>query len=243
MGWIWDSGLHCPSAHVNILMKNIILQCWLGKPNEVAQLSSANISQYASRIDAEYEFVRGRCFWPQMRLNAFCQKLHMLDERFDDYDFVAMIDCDIFARKGAEENIFTDTDGVGMRSSYLSTRFKMRSVRHPELVNPEYPVWQGGVYRLSRELRQTLREHITELDLYKLCRFRYQGVDEAVMHRLAALADVKPGFLSTKWNCFDDDEGVGDAVLIHLRDAPWYEDPLAPKIERYHDLVKRGLIE
>ena len=204
----------------------------------------SNISQYATRIGVEYRLIEGWVFKPHLTLCPHCKKLHMLDEEFDEYDFVVMIDCDMFARKGTTENIFTDADGIGHHTERQDRRLKVIHSRQPRLINFDFPMWQGGVYRLDRDLRQQLRSHIDERELQQLCTRRFQGVDEAVMHRLVTLANVKPKSFSNKWNCDDFIDEVEDAALIHIRACSWLDDKwLDPKIKRYRDLKKRGLIE
>ena len=76
-------------------MKNIILQHYTGEPGELERLSIANISDYASRIGAEYKLVQGNVF--RKTLTAPCQKMYMLDPVWDEYDYVVMMDIDMFA--------------------------------------------------------------------------------------------------------------------------------------------------
>ena len=86
-------------------MKNIILQHWSGELSELAILSSKSISEYAKMVGADYELVLGDQF-TSMDVRPELQKLLMLDERWDDYDNLVMVDADMFVRKGCSENIF-----------------------------------------------------------------------------------------------------------------------------------------
>ena len=78
-------------------MKNIILQHWSGELNELTKLSSKSISEYAEMVGADYELVLGDQF-TSLSVRPELQKLLMLDERWDDYDNLVMVDADMFVR-------------------------------------------------------------------------------------------------------------------------------------------------
>jgi len=222
-------------------VKNIILQHWTGDMDELGTLSSANISKYATKVGADYKLLRGDVFNPT--LCAPMQKLFMLDETFDEYDVVVMLDIDMFTRVGMDENIFDpDITGVGMCTEFQEKLFRSLCKQKPTLTNPDYPYWGGAIYKLDRELRQRLRSHFNEAEMIQFA-FRGNFQDEGYMHRLATLAKVEkcklPG--SRKW-CYGSSEtvegGVERAVMIHIRNGPKF-----PKFDNYNNLVKRGLIE
>ena len=90
---------------------NIILQHFDGKLRPLDELSMANMQEYAKLVGADYELVTGRPF--RRHLTGACQKVYMLDEKYDAYDQVLMVDIDMFAPNGMTENIF-DLQGVGL---------------------------------------------------------------------------------------------------------------------------------
>ena len=159
-------------------MKNIILQHWSGNMIELTQHSSANISKYAEKIGADYKLLLGDVFRPN--LSPPCQKLHMIDEGFDKYNMVVMVDADMFTRKGMEENVFEDVEGIGRHTAIQDRLIKTVKHRYPDLGNLEYPYWGGSIYRLDKETRQRLRMHIDEDEMELFSNF---CMDEGIMHR------------------------------------------------------------
>ena len=228
---------------IDTIIRNIILQHWTGAMNELGTLSSANISKYAEKVGADYRLLLGDVFRPW--LSPPMQKLYMLDEAFDEYDVVVMLDIDMFIRKGMDENIFDDDiQGVGLGGDLQDRLLKSLSLQKPAMANFDYPYWGGAVYKLDRELRQKLRGHINESELSL---FSGQGrfEDEGMMHRLATLAKIEkcclPG--GKKWSHGSFEEGVENAAFIHVRTKIAPQGPKRAKIVNYRDLVDRGLIE
>lgn len=224
-------------------MKNIILQHWSGPINKLGELSSTNISQYADRLGADYKLIRGNLFRPNLKTPwPPLQKLYMLDEVFDEYSMVIMLDMDMFIRKGMDENIFTDVSGVG-RHTHVQERLAIDTRKQTKITNPKYSYWGGSIYRLDRKLRQTLRAHIKEEDIPLFCCRKMHG-DEGYMHRLATLAKIKGHYLpNDRWGRSSFEKNVGDAAIIHIRTKITPKGPKKTKIENYQALVKRGLID
>ena len=73
---------------------------------ELEELSHGSLKNYADFCGAEYQLVRGNVF--NRGLNPICQKMIMLDEQWDDYDTVVMVDIDMIVRPGDRKNIFTE---------------------------------------------------------------------------------------------------------------------------------------
>ncbi len=225
------------------IIKNIVLQHWTGEMNELGTFSSANISKYAEMVDADYRLLRGDVF--RSDLSPPMQKLHMLDEVFDEYDVVVMLDIDMFIRKGMDENIFGDNiQGVGLGGSLQNRLLKSMSLQKPAMANLNYPYWGGAVYKLDRQLRQKLRVHINENELPLFSgQGRYE--DEGMMHRLATLAKIEkcclPG--GKKWSHGSFEDGIENAAIIHIRTKIAPQGPKRAKIVNYRELVDRGLIE
>tara|TARA_E500000305_G_C3985433_1_gene219109 strand:- start:533 stop:1201 length:669 start_codon:yes stop_codon:yes gene_type:complete len=222
-------------------MKNIILQHYTGELGELEKLSQENIKKYAEFCNAEYQLVQGNLLKVD-GLDPQCQKIYMLDEVWDEYDCVVMMDIDMFTRKGMTKNIFTDAKGYG-RHFGIQDMLHNKMVRNfPDLSSLEYPYWGGSIYRLPKALRQELRKHITN-DLLK--RFKHQPHDEGIMHCLAVKAKIpiEGAYLDEQnWNYSSFDYGVENANIIHIRTKIWPNGPTRPKIENYKALVERGLI-
>lgn len=227
------------------MSKNIILQHYTGTLGELERLSVENISAYAKFCDVDYQFVRGNVFHPS--LSAPCQKLIMLDERWDDYDYVVMCDADMFTRKGLDKNIFTDDTGIGRHYGIQEHLVKGLAKRFPLMGDPKYPYWGGSIYRLSREVRQRLRKEIVE---HEIIQFNNNYEDEGIMHRLAVRANMKVDentYLTRDlWNKSSFEEDVEEGYIIHIRPkvkkTPGRPAPKRPKIENYKALVERGIL-
>ena len=222
-------------------MKNIILQHWTGELRELEKLSLKNIQKYAEFCGAEHQLIRGDLFMPN--LAAQCQKVHILDEVWDEYDYVVMMDLDMFTRKGMTKNIFTDASGYGRHFKVQPRLVKALERGYPGLGNSNYPYWGGSIYRMPRELRQKLRKHIVEREVRL---FNKHYVDEGIMHILAVKAKIpiEGAYLDEQnWNYSSFDEGVENANIIHIRTKIKPEGPKRTKLENYHALVERGLIE
>lgn len=221
--------------------KNIILQHWSGKINELTALSVDNIKKYADKVGAEHRLLRGPVF--RSYLSSPCQKLAMLGEEFDDYDVVVMMDPDMFTRKGMNDNIFTDTRGIGRHTEIQDHLVVSLERRFPLLGNPSFPYWGGSIYRLEKDMRKKLRAGILD---HEMLQFSNNYEDEGIMHRLAQIANLKVGkntyLPRDHWNCSSFDEGVDKAAIIHIRTKIKPGGPKLPKIENYRHLVERGLI-
>ena len=228
-------------------MKNIILQHWAGKRNDLVDKSVESIRKYAESIGADYEFIRGYPFMPKIahKLDAPCQKLIYLDEKYDEYDYVVMVDSDMFVRKGCTANIFTDDTGIG-RHTEIQRALRLNLIGlYPQYGDLDAPYWGGSVFRLSREVRQKFREALTEEIVLAFAR-RYH--DEGVMHTLANKVGLKHTdddvYLNGQmWNYSSFEPDVDRANFIHIRTKVTPQGPKVEKIENYRDLVKRGLIE
>lgn len=228
-------------------MKNIILQHWAGPMNELVEKSTASIKSYAESIGSEYEFIRGYPFMPKIahKLDAPCQKLIYLDEKYDEYDYVVMVDADMFVRKGCTANIFTDDTGIG-RHTEIQRALRLNLIGlYPQYGDLDAPYWGGSVFRLSREVRQALRGALTE-DIVMAFARRYH--DEGVMHTLSNAVGMKHTdenvYLNGQlWNYSSFEPDVEKANFIHIRTKITPQGPKREKIENYRDLVKRGLIE
>lgn len=228
-------------------MKNIILQHWQGPMNELVEKSTESMKAYADSIGADYEFIRGVVFMPRIahKLDPPCQKLVYLDEKYDEYDTVVMVDADMFVRDGCEANIFTDDSGIG-RHTAIQTALRQNLVGlYPEYGSVDAPYWGGSVFRLPREVRQMFRGALTEEIVMTFSR-RYH--DEGVMHALANKLGMRHSdpdvYLKGQlWNYSSFEPDVDQANFIHIRTKITPQGPKRTKIENYRSLVERGLIK
>jgi len=228
-------------------MKNIILQHWAGPMNELVEKSTESMKRYAESIGAEYEFLRGIVFRPDIahKLDYPCQKLIYLDEKYDEYDYVVMVDADMFVSENCNQNIFTDDVGIGRHTDIQTALRKNLVGLYPHLGNLDAPYFGGSVFRLHRELRKQFRRELTEEIIMAFAR-RYH--DEGVMHVLAN----RCGFRHTDddvylngqmWNYSSFEPDVERANFIHIRTKVTPQGPKREKIENYRELVSRGLIK
>jgi len=148
------------------MAKNIILQHYNGTLGPLEELSSQNIQKYAQLIGADYRLMTGKPF--REFLNNPCQKLVMLDEQFDDWDNVLMLDIDMFTVKHTLENVF-DTPGVGLHVPPWQPKLHARIVAEfRDVASSKHPYWGGAIYKLSKDLRKQLRDKIGKDDSWMM---------------------------------------------------------------------------
>jgi hypothetical protein len=218
-------------------MRNIILQHFTGKLRTLDKLSVENISAYAERIGVEYQFVEGQVF--REHLTPPCQKLHILDEKWDEYDDVLMLDIDMFVTKNLRLNVFK-AEGVGLFAD-VQKRLKNRLVQHGR-IESESAYFGGAIYKLTKQQRQSLRDGIPEdnswMDPYNEA---YQFEDEGIMSELFHRTDTQWSNLDQKW-CQDSYIPEHKAGMIHVRTKIKPEGPKREKIDNFYDLQMRGVI-
>ena len=223
-------------------LKNIIMQHYEGsnKPEEILA-SIENIKRYADKCNAEYLLLDGYPF--NKNLNFICQKLAVLNEEYDEYDNIVIVDTDMYERKGQTENIF-DVQGIGMHNELQSQLHKKLVARYPLLTFINGPYWGGAIWKFTREERQKLRKNIIESEMII---FNNDYNDEGIVHRLATLASIRqeettlPG--GFKWCHCSYRDGIENAAMIHIRPKITPVGPKRPKVETWRRLVEEGLIE
>jgi hypothetical protein len=220
-------------------MANIILQHFTGMPDTVVNASLASIAAYAAQIGAEHRLLSGPVF--RDGLSDPMQKLALLNEEFDGYDTVVMLDTDVFMRAGLTESIF-DFPGIGV-SGPAQKRLKWAYIRKMKgLLHWRYPYWCGSLWKLDSDLRQRFRAKLPKVDLMKYTDGRLE--DEGVMHQLARHCSITDGYMpgGMRWSCPNYDPGIDNAALIHIRPRAVYRGPTRPKAEMLQDMMERGLI-
>lgn len=219
-------------------MKNIILQHFDGELRELDKLSIDNIASYAERIGADHQLVTGKPF--AAHLTAPCQKAIVVDERWDDYDTVLMVDPDMFVTKSTTENVF-DVRGYGSHGP-TQVRLKQRLANLGRIA-PQAAYWAGSFYKFDRQTRQRIRDQRplfdTWMDLYNKSYF-YE--DEGILAELAWKARIPQYYIGIEWNQCSYLPNPEKAKMIHIRTKITPEGPKRLKIENYQHLVDRGIL-
>ena len=220
-------------------MKNIILQHWTGTLGPLEIASKRNIEKYAKFCDADYQLIEGNQF--RSWLSPPCQKLIMLDERFDKYQDVLMVDLDMFVVKNVKDNVF-DVPGVGLNSKVQKDILKAmcKGKKYRSVTDKNGPFWGGAFWKFTNDQRKQLRKFIVDKELKF---FTKNYLDEGIIHRLASQAGLKQIDVPEEWcwgNCFP---GYETAKMIHIRHKFKYVGPKVPKLEVFEQLKKEGVIE
>ena len=220
-------------------MKNIMLQHFDGKLGELEKLSIENITQYADSINAEYRLIRGKPF--RNHLTPACQKVHMIDEEFDEYDKVCMVDIDMFAPIGMKENIF-DYDGIGLYEGVQKKLHRRLAENHNLIASMNMPYWGGAIYNMDRNVRQKLRKGLggdeSWMEHYNK---KYNFEDEGIFHTLCVLSSIvipeKKRYLDFRWCQCSFLPHPQNAYFIHIREKIKVNGLRQEKIKNYSALV------
>ena len=222
---------------------NIILQHFDGELRELDKLSIENIQKYAELVGAKYQLIRGKPF--RSHLTSPCQKIHMINEEFDDYDQVLMLDIDMFTPLNMTENIF-EIDGIGLYEEVQKRLHKKLVSNYPLIGSIDIPYWGGAIYKLDLAARKKLRSSLDGNEGWMAYYNKpYQFEDEGIMHTLAFKANYNPAipYLHKKWcqcSFLPDPEKAG---FIHIRTKITPNGPKQEKIENLKALKDKGIIE
>jgi hypothetical protein len=222
---------------------NIILQHFDGHLRELDVLSVDNIKKYAKMVGAEYQLVRGKPF--REHLTAPCQKVHMINEEFDDYDQVLMLDIDMFAPIDMKENVF-DLPGIGLYADTQKRLHRDLAGKHPMVASMNTPYWGGAIYKLDKAARKKLRSGLGDNESWmNYYNKAYQFEDEGIMHTLAFKTGYNPKdpHLDRKWCQCSFLPNPEKAGFIHIRTKVTPTGPKREKIENYKDLKSKGILE
>ena len=221
---------------------NIILQHFDGELRELDKLSMANIKDYAQMVGADYRLVKGKPF--RKHLTAPCQKVYMLDEEWDEYDDVLMLDIDMFAPKNMNDNVFEE-QGIGLYNTVQQRLHRQIAQKFPMIASIDTPYWGGAIYKMDRLTRRKLRNELGGnegwMEPYNQL---YHFEDEGIIHSLA----FKSGFTSptpylhNRWCQCSFLPNPENAGFIHVRTKIKPEGPKREKIENYRDLVEKGVL-
>lgn len=222
---------------------NIILQHFDGDLRPLDEKSIENIKAYADMVGAEYRLIRGKPF--RKHLTSPCQKVYMLDKEFDEYDQVLMLDIDMFAPIGMEENIF-ELEGVGLYADVQKMLHRKIAAQYPMIANLSVPYWGGAIYKMDKTMRTKLRTHLGSNEGWmnnynKLYHFE----DEGIMHTLAYRQGLKcedKYILEQKWCQCSFLPNPENAGFIHVRTKITPTGPKREKLENYNELVSKGVL-
>lgn len=225
-------------------MKNIILQHFDGDLRELDKLSIENITKYADMVGADYELVRGKPF--RSNLGSPCQKVFMLDEKWDEYDTVLMLDIDMFAPNNMTDNVF-EQNGVGLYADVQKRLHRNLASTYPILGSIDSPYWGGAIYKMNRKFRKKLREQLNGDDGWmQSFNKSYHFEDEGIMHTLAYRAGVKLNMsdhvMDRRWCQCSFLPNPEKAGFIHIRTKVTPTGPKREKIENYNALKSSGIL-
>lgn len=226
-------------------MTNIILQHYNGSPKELEKLSFENIKNYAHSIGADYEIVPGKPF--REHLTNPCQKVYCIDEHWDNYDNVLMLDPDVFIRRNLMINIF-DVPGNGIHGS-TQVNLKQKLIRLGRITKAN-PYWAGSIYKFNKKERQLLRSAMPSndkwMDVYNQ---PYNFEDEGILAELAGKVGFPIRYLDFTWNQCSFLPNIKAAKMVHIRtkkpghlNGSWENGGKRDKIENYYELAAQGII-
>lgn len=226
-------------------MKNIILQHYNGKLGELEELSKDNISNYAATIKADYMLVSGKPF--RDHLTDPCQKACIINEEWDAYDNVLMLDIDVFVRKGLTQNVF-NVEGHGIHGRWQA-KLKSKLENLKRITNKD-PYWAGSIYKFNKEERKLLRSVMPDTDDWlNGYNKAYVFEDEGILAELASRAKFPTSYMDYAWNQCSYLPHPENAKMIHMRtklsgvlDGTWENGGKRPKIENYYELKMRGIV-
>ena len=220
---------------------NIILQHFDGELRELDKLSMANIQQYAKQHGAEYRLITGKPF--REHLTSPCQKVHMLDEEFDEYDKVLMLDIDMFSPKQNKDNIF-DRRGIGLYADVQKMLHRKIAKVSPD-ASITVPYWGGAIYLMDRATRQHLRKGLGGDESWmNPFNAPYTFEDEGIMHVLAVKTKFQydTPYMNRKWCQCSFLPNPSQAGFIHIRTKVTPQGPKREKMENYQALVDQGIL-
>lgn len=176
-------------------MKNLIYQCYDGEISSQVKASVNNIRAYSSRIGAKHLFEENVHFPPG--LSPHQQKYYGIlkvayDPKFEEYDDILCLDCDIFAVEGLRESPFPQEGGfkndLGICTEPFQIVYRTTLTRGnitgawdekwdraiydrwgicmPRTKEGLFKVYNTGVLLFSRTGRKKIRERFTPIKEY-----------------------------------------------------------------------------
>jgi len=225
-------------------MKNLIMQHFDGELRPLDELSITNIQEYAKMVGAEYQLIRGKPF--RKHLTSPCQKVHMIDEKWDDYDQVLMLDIDMFAPRDMTTDVFKEY-GVGLYAEVQQRLHRNIVNTYPLISSSASPYWGGAIYKMDRSLRKKLREQLGGNESWmnnynKPYHFEDEGIFHTLAHKSNLQMNRKDAYMDRKWCQCSFLPNPENAGFIHIRTKVTPQGPKREKIENYKALVEKGII-
>jgi len=218
-------------------MSDIILQHFTGTLRPLDELSIENIKAYAKRINVDYQFVEGQVF--RRHLTPPCQKAFILNEKWDDYENVLMLDIDMFVTKDLQENVF-DFEGVGFFGE-TQKRLKNQLIANGRIMSSD-GYWSGAFYKLNKSQRIRLRNAIPSNDSWmNLYNRPYHFEDEGIISELFSITRTPWKNMEPRWQQ-DSYLPPSSPGMVHVRTKITPKGPKREKIENYRALVEEGIL-
>lgn len=162
-------------------MNHIILQHWAGNLPSWAKIASSTVKRYADHFNVDYELVEGYPLGQSLGTNP--QKMYMLDQKYDKYDFVLMLDMDTIATKEFG-NVFERPEiGVLHERAMIGPDRSRTPNCAPTLYTQGEPIFFGNHIKLTKNQRIELRKYADWDYFSKEIKDQYCG-DEIILHYL-----------------------------------------------------------
>lgn len=207
----------------------------------LVEKSVENISRYAEKLGAEYKLLDGEPF--QKGLRGQCQKCCIINEEYDEYDTVVILDTDKFVTTTCTENVFEAKGIAPFDKIHRERQLPSFQAKFPILCNMDYPMWSGAIYVMPREFRQLMRKQINPAmrEVFKQISPE-MFVDEGMFHVMCVKAkwrlDTHPnGYLDERWDQSSYLPNPEKAFMIHVRHKPKNRE------DNLRDLMAAGIIE
>jgi len=177
-------------------MKNLILQHWHGKLENWAHTCKISVENYARRVGADYELLKGfpmGDWFPNTTSKPWLviQKIFMLNEKYDEYNDVLLLDMDMLVTNNFD-NIF-NYEGVGRlhKKGMTEVNASKNGRKWPKLYTQGKPMFFGNVVKLTREERMQLRAALdTDVIHNSISEDGLPPNDEIIMHHLIVKSDA-----------------------------------------------------
>lgn len=171
-------------------MKNIILQHWAGERPSWSFAAEKTVRKYSEKLNCEYELFFNYPLGKELGANA--QKLHMLDEKYDEYDQVLMLDMDTIATR-QYANVFDRPEiGVLHDRAMIGPHRSRTPNAGIELYTQGLHVFFGNFIKLKRDYRQKLREYM-DIPLFASKITDHYCADEIILHYLLTKSNILEG--------------------------------------------------
>ena len=207
-------------------MKNLILQHWNGPLPLWAEKCKQSIENYAETINADYQLLSGYPFITppdkfEIKPWTVIQKIHILNEVYDNYHDVLMLDMDMMAiSRFPIDNIF-NYEGIGrLHLKSMSGLNNSRSKLWPKLYKEGAPAFFGNCVKLTQRERVILRSVCDKEEILDASNGNLPPNDEAIMHYLMhksnVLSDKNRMELPHDRFCDLVEEAHPEATIIHF---------------------------